>query len=157
MIPELDRYHGVVLRQLLLGHGGVLQLGVADLAGRVDVFSLNRAAFQIKHSSKRLSPWPFTYLPENLTELAKLQDSYDPVWVFLVCGVDGVVGLSYQEVVSLVDASSAVAGSLRVSRSRNAMYRVHGSLGTLPRAKSRGVDGFLAAVALATSRADPVL
>ncbi len=147
MIPELDRYQGVVFRQLLLGHGGVLRLAVADLAGRVDTFSLDGAAFQVKHSSKRLSPWQFTYFPENLAELARLQTSYQPVWVFLVCGIDGVLGLSWQELTSIVDPAASLASSIRVSRSRKAMYRVSGPLGILPRAKSRGVDGFLAVLA----------
>jgi hypothetical protein len=70
-----------------------MRIGVADLAGGVDALSLEGAAFQIKHSSKRLSPWQFTYLPENLEELRQLSSSFNPVWVFLVCGVDGVVGL----------------------------------------------------------------
>jgi hypothetical protein len=156
MIPELDRYHGVVLCQLLLGHGGVVRLGMADLSGRVDAFSLNGAAFQVKHSSKRLSPWQFTYLPENVAELVRLQVGHDPVWVFLVCGIDGVVGLSLPELVSVVGGGATTAASIRVSRSRNSMYRVSGPLGSLPRAKSRGVDGFLAAVALGSSQSDSV-
>jgi hypothetical protein len=123
-----------------------MRVGVADLAGRVDVFCVERAAFQIKHSSKRLSPWQFTYVPENLVELVALSRLYQPVWVFLVCGRDGVVGLSLSELTSIAHAGQGGAAWVRVSRSRNSMYRVFGALGELPRAKPRGVQEFLGKV-----------
>jgi hypothetical protein len=143
VIPELDRYHGVVLRQILVAHRLPVRVGIADLSGRVDAFCIDRAAFQIKHSSKRLSPWQFTYMPENLAELAELHRTFDPVWVFLVCGQDGVVGVSLSDLTSVVQVGEGGGAWVRVSRSRNAMYRVGGALGELPRAKSRGVHGFL--------------
>lgn len=146
MIAELDRYHGVVLRQILIAAGRRVSIGVADLAGRVDAFCLEGAAFQIKHSSKRLSPWQFTYMAENLNELIALQQMFHPVWVMLVCGTDGVVGLSIDELMSIVQVGDSGAASLRVARSRNSMYRVSGSQGELPRAKRRGVQSFLAEV-----------
>ena len=143
MITELERYHGVVLRQILVTHGNSVSLGVANLSGRVDAFCIEGAAFQIKHSSKRLSPWRFGYMPENLEELAELQRIYDPVWVILVCGEDGVVALSLDEFKSIVEIRGGCAAWVRVSRSRNSMYRVGGARGDLPRAKPRGLEPFL--------------
>jgi len=142
MIAELDRYHGIVLRQLLLAQSGRVTLGVADISGRKDAFYINGGAFQIKHSSKRLPPWQFTYLPENLAELEQLATTCTPVWVFLVCGVDGVVGLSLEELRSIIKGGAGGVAWVRVSRARNAMYRVFGAAGELPRAKSRGVHAF---------------
>jgi hypothetical protein len=145
VIPELDRYQGVVFRQLLVS-AGTLNLGVVNLAGRVDAFHLEGAAFQIKHSSKRLSPWQFTYMPANMGELLKLRERFNPVWAILVCGVDGVVSLSLDELVSVTTCNEGKAGWVRVSRIRKGMYRVSGSLGELARAKQRGVEPFLEAV-----------
>jgi hypothetical protein len=153
MIPEVDRYQGVVFRQILLARGMPMRIGVADLAGRVDAFSLEGAAFQIKHSSKRLSPWQFTYLPENLEELRQLSISFSPVWVFLVCGVDGIVGLSLDELNSIAQIGEGGAAWVRVSRSRNSMYHVSGVLRELPRAKARGVEPFVADVFKSSSTA----
>jgi len=146
MIAELDRYQGVVLRQLLVAHGHSVCVGVADLSGRVDAFCIEGAAFQVKHSSKRLSPWQFTYMPENLTELDELRRTFDPVWVFLVCGDDGIVGVSLSDLTSIVRIGDGGAAWIRVTRNRNSMYRVGGALGELPRAKPRGVQEFLAEV-----------
>jgi len=143
VISELDRCHGVVLRQILVAHGHRARVGVVDPSGRVDAFCIEEAAFQVKHSSKRLSPWQFTYTPETLAELAELRRTFDPVWVFLVCGQDGVVGLSLKELTSIVQVGESSTAWVRVSRSRNSMYRVGGTLGELPRAKSRGVQAFL--------------
>lgn len=151
MIPEVDRYQGVVFRQILLAHGAPIRIGVADLLGRVDAFSLENGAFQIKHSAKRLSPWQFTYLPENLVELRGLSNSFSPVWVFLVCGVDGVVGITSDELMSIAQIGEGGAAWVRVSRSRNSMYHVSGALRELPRAKPRGVEPFLADVFKSTS------
>lgn len=145
MIPDLDLYQGAVLRQLLVAQQRRIRIGVADLTGRTDSFFFDRAAFQIKHSSKRLSPWHFTYSTENLAELSTLRRHYNPVWLFLVCGKDGVVGLSLGEFKSITQVGKAGAAWVRVSRSRNSMYRVGGALGDLPRAKARGVQEFLAA------------
>jgi len=147
MIAELDRYHGVVLRQILLAHGGPVMVGVADLSGRKDAFRIGNGAFQIKHCSKRLSPWQFTYLPENLIELTELRRTFDPVWVFLVCGIDGVVGLSLNELTSIMQPGAGGAAWIRVNRSRGSMYRVAGAVGELPRAKARGVQAFLSELA----------
>jgi hypothetical protein len=146
VITELERYHGVVLRQLLVAHGHSVSIGVANLSGRVDAFSIEGGALQIKHSAKRLSPWQFTYMPENLEELIELQRIYDPVWAILVCGGDGVVGLSLDELNSIVGVGDGGAAWIRISRGRNSMYRVRGTLGELARAKPRGVEPFLAEV-----------
>lgn len=151
MIPELDRYQGIVLRQIVAAYKYPLRIGVADLSGRVDAFSIEGAAFQVKHCSKRMSPWTFTYLPENLAELRGLREKYHPVWVFLVCGQDGVVGLSDAELDSMTEAGSGGAAWLRVSRSRNSMYRVSGAAGSLAHAKARGVQVFLGELAGALS------
>jgi hypothetical protein len=144
VISELDRYHGVVLRKILVSCGAAVRVGVVDRSGRVDAFRVEDAAFQIKHSSKRLSPWQFTYVRENLLELSELRDQFQNVWVFLVCGQDGVVGLAYEELATILPLSEAGSTWIRVRRSRNSMYRVSGPLGDLGRAKPRGVQSFLA-------------
>lgn len=146
MIAELERYHGAVLRQILVAHGLPLSIGVIDAGGRVDAFKIDRAAFIIKHSSKRLSPWQFTFTPENLSELLTLKRNFTSVWIFLVCGQDGVVGVSMDELGSLIRLSEERSTWLRVRRSRKGMYRLTGPLGDLGHAKSRGVQTFLAEV-----------
>lgn len=145
MIPELDKYQGVVFRQLLVACPEGVRMRSVNLAGRMDAFSVGGAAIVIKHSSKRLSPWRFTFHAENLEELFALKGAFDPVWTMLACGGDGVVALSTPELVQLIGRDPARTSWVRVSRSRNAMYRISGSLDALYRAKPRGVEPFVVA------------
>lgn len=144
MIPEADRYQGVVLRQLLVAKGRANDIRVVNIAGRIDAFAIDGAAFLIKHSGKRLSPWQFTFADEHLQEADALSRMHDCAWVFLVCGSDGVVGLSVSELKGIVRPGQVGSAWVRVERSRRSMYRVSGSLGELHYAKARGVQGFLA-------------
>lgn len=145
MISELDRFHGVVLRQLVLASKKPMALGVANASGRVDAYSYGSGAIYIKHCARRLSPWQFTFFPRHIDELAELSRMYRPVWVFLVCGVDGIVGIPADDLCAIVGDAHA-ASAVRVSRYRKAMYRITGSAGALNRAVKRGVSDFLAAV-----------
>lgn len=144
MIAELERYHGVVIRQLLVVAGRPLRIAAVSTGGRVDAFQVEEGAFQVKHSSKRLSPWQFTYMADNLRELAQLEKSCSSVWVLLVCGQDGVVGLSLEELRTIIRTNELGDASIRVKRGKSSMYRVSGAAGELNRAKPKGVDGFLA-------------
>jgi hypothetical protein len=142
MISDLDRYQGLVLKQLIVACGGPVNIGVANVSGRLDAFTVQGAAFQIKHSSKRLSPWRFTYMPENLEELLELSKKFTPVWAVLVCGQDGVVALSLDELRSIARSEDGHPAWVRVSRGRNSMYRVGGNIGDLGKAKARGIEPF---------------
>jgi len=143
MISDVERYQGVVLRQIVAAYGGPVRVSVVDRPRRVDAFSIESAAIQIKYSSKRLSPWQFTFLKENMTELAELRGRFDPVWAFFVCGGDGVVGMSHDDLVSIAGVGHGGAAWIRVERGRRSMYRISGSLGDLPHAVKRGVGSFL--------------
>lgn len=140
MINELERYQGVVLRKLIVRAGRPINLGVANEAGRVDCFSIERTAFQIKYSTKRLSPWQFSFTAEQIFEIATLVRSYGTAWIVLVCGIDGIVSLRAREFLSITEPRPGGVCSIRISRSKNAMYRVSGNARELPSAKPRGVD-----------------
>lgn len=143
MISELEQYHGVVLRQLIVGAGRPVTLSLVDGQGRKDCFQFEKAAFQIRYSTRRLSPWQFSITIDQLKEMVNLAQQFRPVWIMLVCGIDGVVALSWKEFVSITEARPGGVASIRVSRSRKAMFRVSGNARELPFAKPRGVDEFL--------------
>jgi hypothetical protein len=82
-------------------------------------------------------------MTENLEELAELRRFYDPVWAILVCGEDGVVGISLDELKSIAEVGNGGAAWVRISRGRNSMYRIGGPLGDLSRARPRGLEPFL--------------
>ena len=143
MISDVERYQGIVLRQVVMACPEGVRVRPVNRAGRADAYSLGNAAFLVKHSSKRLSPWRFTLQPEHMQEFAELGDIYAPVWLVLVCGIDGLVAISMPELHDMVGLNLSAAGWLRVSRGRNEMYRVAGPLKELERAKPRGVEIFV--------------
>lgn len=143
MIPDVARYHGVVLRQLVIEASRPLVVSAVDSHGRVDCFRVDRGVIHIKHSAKRLSPWQFTFVSDQLSELRRLRADHELVWVMLLCGIDGVAALRWSELESIINVSSSAAEWVKVSRSRNTQYRITGSAGELQRRKAMGTSEFL--------------
>lgn len=146
MISPVDRYHGPVFRHLLLQHGGALVFEALNVGGRADTFRINKSVIQIKHSTKRLPPWRFTF-SNAFDELDQWRRAFGQVWIFLVCGFDGIVSVTVEELCEIAVPDRAGAFWVKIKRERRSMYRVAGRGGALPRAKARGFETFLAAVA----------
>ena len=96
-------------------------------------------AILIKHSSKRLPPWQFTFMKDQLDELSDLKAEADAVWLVLVCGSDGMVALSESEFGATVGPIGAASPFVRVDRGPRTMYHVFGNAGRLAGAKPNGV------------------
>jgi hypothetical protein len=97
-------------------------------------------AVHIKHSTKRLPPWLFTFAGDEIRELVQLRTSADSLWLILVCGTDGVLSISDSEFSEAVGLSPDSTPFIRVDRDRRSMYRVFGNAGKLRVAKGNGVS-----------------
>ena len=140
MIDEYELYHGAVLRRIIASTNRTTSWRVDDISGRVDSFAINeRVAVHIKHSKKRLSPWQFTFSKENIEELIGLDERYEQLYVCLVCHTDGVVVLLPNEFLEVTGPAKSEVFWVRVERTKNTMYSVSGSSGTLPNKLRRGV------------------
>lgn len=140
MIGEFEKYHGSALRELIVGVGCPIKIEAYDDIGRVNTYRINgRIGMHLKHSSKRLPPWQFTYLDENLSEIERLAELCKSVWLIHVCGQDGAVALSLSEFWSVNPRGGETTSFIRVDRDRNTMYRVNGTGGKLSRPKRRGL------------------
>ena len=153
MIAEYERYHGVALRELIVRAAGPVLLESHDERGRVNSFLVNRrVALHLKHSSKRLPPWQFTFDTDALNEIERLILDQPSFWLVLVCGIDGVVAIGTDEFRKITSALGDGARFIRVDRDRNTMYRVHGNAGKLSRAKARGLAPVVAAAGIPPDR-----
>lgn len=140
MIGEFERYHGAAIRELIVGSGRPLKIEAYDDMGRVNTYRINdTVGVHIKHSAKRLPPWQFTYLDDNLAEIQRVAEQCRKVWLIHVCGQDGIVALSFGEFRSINPAGVETTSFVRVDRDRNTMYRVNGTGGKLARPKRRGL------------------
>ena len=146
MITDLARYQGVALREVILEMGCPLRIATAPDRGRADCFWVESQILHIKYSTKRLSPWPFTFTGDQLGELAELRRVALRVWVVFVCGIDGTMVLQAEELDGLIGGDGTRTCGIRIRRKRNGRYRVSGPRGDLPYTKARGVGDIVDAL-----------
>jgi len=140
MIGEFESYHGAAIRQIIVGVKVSLEIEACDFGGRVNAYIVNEnLGIHLKHSSKRLPPWQFTYPDVSMVEIERLANRCSDVCLILVCGSDGVLTLSLSEFWAINPQSTATTRFVRVDRDRNKMYRVNGTGGKLSRPKRRGL------------------
>ncbi|MFA5065864.1 MAG: hypothetical protein WC566_10435 [Dehalococcoidia bacterium] len=85
-----------------------------------------------KHSTKRMSPWAFTFLPEHIREIADAKKEIDNVYVILACNDDGICCLSFSEFAKVIFVGETnKSKSIRVSRSPREKYSVTGTDGNI--------------------------
>lgn len=91
-----------------------------------------KSCIYLKHSTKRISPWQFTFLPEHLSEITDIQNDIKTLFVVLICNDDGICCLDYQEIAQLILIGNMnQTKSIRVSRSTREKYAVSGTDGKL--------------------------
>lgn len=138
-MTEYERYHGIVIRSLVLSLSRGVHFRTLDAHGIVNSFVLNdTVGLYIKHCSKRLTPWVFSFTPDNLTELDLLEENTELVFVALVCGPDGFLVLPLGDIQLLADKKDTTNTlTIHVARRKRQMYVV-GGRNKLNKRKPRG-------------------
>ena len=85
----------------------------------------------IKYSTKRLSPWRYSFLKEHQDEIKKMADELGKVFILLVCNNDGVVCLSYKELKQILNANHEETEWISATRRRREHYMIKGTDGKL--------------------------
>src|SRR5436853_7852252 len=141
MLDEYEFYQGVVLRHLVVDIPRSISFSPFVREGRISAFVLDgKVGVYVKHSSKRMSPWRFSFTIEQAADLLDLEARYPNMFVVLVCETDGIVVLSAGElhqVVSFVETENAW---LRIDRPYRGQYSISGNRAPLPRKVPRGMD-----------------
>lgn len=144
MIGEFELFHGAVLREIIVANSKPICVEADDNAGRVNTFLINQKAIvYIKHSTKRLPPWQFTFNDDSLEEIEVKNSLGYSVWLVHVCGRDGFVAINYEEFRAINPVGAMTTPFVRVDRDRNTMYRVNGTGGKLGRLKPRGLNAVI--------------
>ena len=122
-------FHGSALVRLIQDHR---THGTELYKGNHCYLVNKKSCIYLKHSTKRLSPWHFTFLPEHLSEITDIHNSTGALFVALICNDDGICCLDYQEVSQLIMVGNMdQTKSIRVSRSTRQKYAVSGTDGKL--------------------------
>ena len=134
MIKEFETYHGVVFARLFNALSTPICAASYPSSSNASYFLRNGdrvAGVYIKHSSKRLSPWRFTFLQEHQDEIYKMKAEFGEVFIVLVCGKNGIVVLNYAELKFILDHNYDPAEWVSVARGKRQMYTVKGKDGAL--------------------------
>lgn len=130
MLKEFEFYHGVVLSRLV--HGDVpVQIHTFPTDSNASYVLNGSVGLYIKHSTKRMTPWRFSFQKKHQNEIQQMRDKFDYVFLILVCGDDGVVTLSYDELKKILDEQHDEVEWISVSRRPREKYAVTGSDGKL--------------------------
>jgi hypothetical protein len=140
MISDSERYHGAVIRNLIVGVGTALTIQADDDSGQVNTYRLNGdVGIHVKHSARRLPPWQFTYMSDHIDEIERLAERCRQVWLIHICGQNGVAVISLEEFYSINPIDADTTRFVRVDCDRNTMYRVNGTGARLAKATKRGL------------------
>ena len=131
MNKDLEKYHGLVILKIIRMN----PFSINFLKKNANSYVMNdKIGLYIKHSSRRVSPWVFTFKKEHQDEISFLEAQYDAVFICLVCHNDGVVCLNFKELKFILDYNHADEW-VRVSRRPGEKYSIHGSDGKLKNKK----------------------
>ncbi|MES2022646.1 MAG: hypothetical protein V4460_15230 [Pseudomonadota bacterium] len=144
MIPEYKLYHGAVLAEIVQGLPCPVTIDELDEDGRLSSYILNEhVGLQIKHSTQRLRPWSFTFTRPNVAELLDLRSRCSDVFVVFVGGALGMVCISIEEMIEIMDAGDSGQIWIRIDRPRGKWFSVFGAKGPLAAKKPNGLECLL--------------
>jgi hypothetical protein len=147
MLDEYEFYQGAVIRQLIVESEYSLMFRPYVREGRISAFVVNsRVGVYIKHSSKRMSPWRFSFSIEQAADLLDLAVKFPTSFVVLVCESDGLVTLDCLRLHEIVSFQETENAWVRVERPPRAQYDVGGNKGDLGNKLPKGLGPILDAL-----------
>lgn len=133
MINEFKAYHGSAFAELIDESTVPITLFRPDLSNNAVYILNNSIGLFIKHSTKRISPWRFSFQADHVKNVLKLTQKFDYTFMVLICGRYSIAVLNSQEIEDLLPLNSPVTSWVSVNSSHNTMLTVEGSSGRLKR------------------------
>lgn len=131
MIGEFEFFHGVVFARML--HATERQLSIKPYSALDNATYLidGRMGIYIKYSTKRMSPWRFSFQKRHQDKISEMKRDVGEVFVLLVCNDDGVVVLTFDELKQILNENYETVEWISATRNRRQMYSIKGSDGKL--------------------------
>ena len=127
MAKDVKFFHGIALARIVDSKPVFLK--------KIDrsVYSINnRIYFYIKHSTKRMSPWTFSFLRDQVEKIVSLYNQKTKIYIVLACNDDGICCLDFKEFKTVISHKNNLYPKwIRVSRKRGEKYYITGSDGAL--------------------------
>ena len=131
MISDTSRYHGSFLALLLDRVDRPIFLRRLRDIGSAYYLIDDVIPICLKATAKRKGPWTFNFSRAHQELLETLFRKYGALFVCLICGRDGVAGLSMQEFRKVLDENFEDQECITVRRPLGTMYHVSGRDGVL--------------------------
>jgi hypothetical protein len=133
MIKEFEFFHGVVFTKLIHSSIGTVSITRYPTEGNSSYIINEKIGLYVKYSAKRMSPWRFSMQKEHQDELLSMKNQLMEVFLLLVCGKDGIVTLSFEEVKQILNDAHGDVEWISASRNPRKEYTIKGSDGKLSR------------------------
>jgi|SRR5579872_4366538 len=131
MINEFEFFHGLVFARIVHGTQRALLIRPFQSVSNASYVVNDSIGIYIKYSSKRMTPWRFTFRREHQEEIDLMKTRLSRVFLLLVCNDDGVVCLDYSELKVILDEQVSPIEWISATRHKRQMYAVKGSNGAL--------------------------
>jgi hypothetical protein len=131
MISEFEFFHGAVLTRMLHATQQMMMIAPYSEFDNASYVVNERKGVYIKYSTKRLSPWRFSFQMRHYEMILEMKRDLGEVFVVLVCNDDGAVVLTFEEFRQVVTGESDTGQWISAARNRREMYLIKGSEGKL--------------------------
>jgi len=130
MLKEFEFFHGVVFSRIL--HGRKNEIIVKNhITPDNSSYVVNGIGIYVKYSTKRMSPWRFSFLKEHQDNILDMKNKFGEVYTILVCNDDGIVCLNFEELKEVLDVKHDSIEWISVGRGPREKYEVKGHDGSL--------------------------
>lgn len=123
MSYEFEFYHGVALCKIIHNAPHATIKLYSENSNSSYVVN-NSIGIFIKYSTKRMSPWQFTFTRKHINELFGMVQNLKAVYLVLVCKDNGIVCLALKEIKVLLDKNLNKIQSLLIARKPREKFRV---------------------------------
>ena len=131
MIKEFEFYHGMVFARILHTTKNENSIKAYPTQDNASYVINDKAGIYIKYSTKRLSPWRFSFQKRHQEEILRIKNEIGEVFLLLICNDDGIVALSFEELKRILNEVHQEVEWISAARNRKEMYSVKGSDGKL--------------------------
>lgn len=131
MISEFEFFHGAVFARMLHSTQQAIKIAPYSPSDNASYVIADSKGMYIKYSTKRLSPWRFSFQRRHYEKIAEMQADIGEVFVVLVCNEDGAVVLTFDEFQQVVKNDGGATQWISAARNRGQMYLIKGSDGKL--------------------------
>ena len=95
-LKEYEFYNGVVLNRLIR-KGKPINIDIFPTTSSNSFMINDKVGLYIKFSTKKISPWRFSFTKEHQEEMKIMSDLLHNIYLILVCNLDGIVCIEYSE------------------------------------------------------------